>query len=689
MKIESIELENFRGFRGNHKISFSTDEEKSTTLIIAENGVGKSTILNSIYWCFYGSLTENSHKKGVIRHQKPTSKHCSVKIRVTTENPLRNSDKEFLIQRKYKSSTDSDLFVWEVDQHGSNHKKHANPEQVINHFLPQPLSKYFLFYGEGLQKITEEASLLKEAIEDFQGLTAANAAARNIQDKLSEYLKKSTTQTNKSSKLTSLQKKEETHKKAIEKLEKDFKNEQLNHSKIEKDYKKIDEQYNNSSDKEIKRLSALRIKEESNLKTAKNDLKGLQDARIKIVQDSVFKIMHFKYVDKLDDFFSKSKYKGAIPFMYHSKLINHILKEELCICERELSKGGEHYCVVESKLDTAETQDLRDRASKIELSSEGAEKVNLEFDILIDKSDDMIADKVDQIKILISAIAKISKDLESLGKPNSGENLEEKRNKLYKELGESQFESGQLKQKITILKNERKQMLSDITKLVDQSSTSPIIAAHINFLSQAHNEIEALIKDERKKGRDFIFNDMNKSLKDLSAGDHSFIFRKVDGVETYLPEIVKNDGDQLILSDGEQLLKQSLFFASALIKHSRRRKMAQSARFIAGTVAPIVADAPFGFLDPDNNGIAAQLLFDSSDQLIIMLNSKSFSGEVENLFLNQKKSLGKLYVMHKKFTGSQNNKKLKPVKIFGDSFNTASYENEFEESTIEELDIKI
>ena len=51
MSIERIEIQNFRGFYGDHEIDLSVDDKKSVTLIIAENGVGKSTILNSIFWC--------------------------------------------------------------------------------------------------------------------------------------------------------------------------------------------------------------------------------------------------------------------------------------------------------------------------------------------------------------------------------------------------------------------------------------------------------------------------------------------------------------------------------------------------------------------------------------------------------------------------------------------------------------
>jgi len=684
MKIESIEFNNFRAFRGKHKIEFSTDEKKTTTLIIGENGVGKSTILNSIYWCFYGELTVNTHKKGVIRHQKHDSDNCSVKIRIIVTDPISRLEKEYIIQRTLKGS-ESHLLVWEVDQHGANHKKSSNPEQIIDHFLPKALSRYFLFYGEGLKEITEDAALLKEAIESFQGLTAAKAASSNILEKLNEYLRKSDQQSNKSTKRARLEKDEVIHKKALDKVAAELDKNLAKTKKLTQDFKKIDDLYGQSKDKERKSVAALRVKEEANLRKLKIDLTAFQDTRKALVKDSVFQIMNYKYANKLDDFFSESKFKGAIPFIYHEQLIHHLLKEQICICERDLTKGQKHHGIVASKLETAETADLRDRASSIQTASSNAELKNINFNTAIDLSDDRIADKLEQIKLGNQNITKLVDRLGQLGS-GDGDNIEEKRNSIIKARDDSMMEGGILKQKHAQVKKLRLDLIDQIKKLVLVNESNPLILAQINFLSKAHEDIEELIATEREKGRKFIFSDMNKSLQELSAGDHRFQFLQVEGVDTYLPEILKEDGDTLILSDGEQLLKQSLFFASALIKHSRRREKAQSKRFIPGTIAPIVADAPFGFLDAENNGIAAKLLLESTDQLIIMLNSKSFSNEVEELFATKKEALGKIYIMHKKFTGTGN--KRKPVTIFKESFDTASYGNKFEESTIEEFKFK-
>ena len=56
MKLEKIELENFRVFYGAQHLEFSTDPERNITLIRAGNGVGKTTLLNAIFWGLYGEF---------------------------------------------------------------------------------------------------------------------------------------------------------------------------------------------------------------------------------------------------------------------------------------------------------------------------------------------------------------------------------------------------------------------------------------------------------------------------------------------------------------------------------------------------------------------------------------------------------------------------------------------------------
>jgi DNA sulfur modification protein DndD len=56
MKLKSIELYNYRLYKGLNKVDFPNGNNKNLYLISGENGFGKTTFLHSLLWCLYGRL---------------------------------------------------------------------------------------------------------------------------------------------------------------------------------------------------------------------------------------------------------------------------------------------------------------------------------------------------------------------------------------------------------------------------------------------------------------------------------------------------------------------------------------------------------------------------------------------------------------------------------------------------------
>ena len=54
MQLKSIKLENFRQFR-NESMEFAQgDDGRNVTIILGENGTGKTTFAQAFSWCLYG-----------------------------------------------------------------------------------------------------------------------------------------------------------------------------------------------------------------------------------------------------------------------------------------------------------------------------------------------------------------------------------------------------------------------------------------------------------------------------------------------------------------------------------------------------------------------------------------------------------------------------------------------------------
>ena len=57
MLLESIKLQNFRQFR-KESVDFAKGEGgKNVTIIIGENGTGKTTFAQAFFWCMYGETS--------------------------------------------------------------------------------------------------------------------------------------------------------------------------------------------------------------------------------------------------------------------------------------------------------------------------------------------------------------------------------------------------------------------------------------------------------------------------------------------------------------------------------------------------------------------------------------------------------------------------------------------------------
>ena len=72
MKLEKLTLENFRQFYGHQEIIFSGYNDRNVTVIHAENGFGKTTLLNAFLWVLHGSkfLTGDFEQKDRLINEK-------------------------------------------------------------------------------------------------------------------------------------------------------------------------------------------------------------------------------------------------------------------------------------------------------------------------------------------------------------------------------------------------------------------------------------------------------------------------------------------------------------------------------------------------------------------------------------------------------------------------------------------
>lgn len=181
-------LNNFRQFKDKETIEFSLDKNANITLVLGDNTSGKTTILQSFLWCFFGKAKFNSndqlYNEENAREMKPRETR---EIEVSVE--LEHDDMEFILARKQlceKQGTTarltgpSRLRIFRKNKLGEREEvRPVDVSKVMNDILPEDLSEYFFYDTERFGNITEKKDVTA-AVKGLLGLTILENALDHL-----------------------------------------------------------------------------------------------------------------------------------------------------------------------------------------------------------------------------------------------------------------------------------------------------------------------------------------------------------------------------------------------------------------------------------------------------------------------------------------------------------------------------
>ena len=197
MILKKISLKNFRQFR-DVSVNFANDDNKNVTIILGQNGSGKTTFAQAFQWCLYGetSFSEKNVLNKKVADSLPGSNNSQI-AEVKLELEHRGSHYRIIRTQSfsYKSSSQSvagdtpTIRIFEIDSNGVEKqlKENINRQLFINEMLPKRLSKYFFFDGERMQKMSFDIQKGMKSSEFAQAVT--NLLGLNFYKNACEHLK--------------------------------------------------------------------------------------------------------------------------------------------------------------------------------------------------------------------------------------------------------------------------------------------------------------------------------------------------------------------------------------------------------------------------------------------------------------------------------------------------------------------
>lgn len=217
MIIKSIELNNFRIYKGVNQIVLTPDGEKNIIIVSGNNGFGKTTFLMSLVWCLYGKNMEkvdDLYKKEIdekggynkyignsLNTQAAQEGETRFSVSVTfTDVEIPNTTcTEITIIRSYDSATNiNDELKILIDGKDNDLFSDKNEEEMFirDYILPIEIAKFFFFDAEKIVSFAqintpEQRAELSKAYSQVLGIQKYDELKKELEKLQDDYRRES------------------------------------------------------------------------------------------------------------------------------------------------------------------------------------------------------------------------------------------------------------------------------------------------------------------------------------------------------------------------------------------------------------------------------------------------------------------------------------------------------------------
>lgn len=646
MLLESIKLENFRQFR-NEYIEFAQGSDgKNVTIIIGDNGTGKTTFAQAFFWCMYGE-TEFSDKnmlnKLVAAEMKPGQESkVQVTLKLTHGNVSYTLMREQTYRKDYSNRIKGDNTVFDIaikDANGNtSYVKKTLCEGEVKSILPKELSRYFFFDGERIEKMSKDISTGKKATdfaEAVKGLLGLNAMFSAIQH-FNPRIKNSVINSYESSYSAGSNTKIQEYTRTIEHCKEEI-------SRIDVRLEELENQIEQATSRKAEKVEEIKqYAEGEELQRQKEKLlQRIETA--KASRSTVIKEISRSFNANMSSFFSASlilrslnflsgkDFAGKdIPFM-HAKTIEYLLKQKVCICGTHLDEGSVPYNKVKELIDFLPPQSISTTIS--DFKKESKRRANSRQDLFSD-----VRDKLAVISKQDEDLIELNDDLHAIEGQLSGGDVRGKVRAINSEIQlcdqtikKSQTERDQLLIKKGGFEKEAGRADTERRNLTLLDDKNKKIEIYKAYAERIYKELQAVYVSSEAEIRRKLETTINEIFKTIYEGGLSLTIDEKYHISVYADDY---DGD--VETSTAQSISVIFAFITGIIKMARENRNAtdEDAKLLSSEPYPLVMDAPLSAFDKRRIKTVCESLPNTAEQVIIFI--KDTDGELAEEYMGDK-----------------------------------------------------
>ena len=633
MKLNYLQLCNFRQFYGKTpQIKFASGK-RNTTVIYGNNGAGKTSILNAFTWVLYEKFTAAFASPELIVNQRAIAEvNPEQGVECWVELQFEHDRKLYQIKRKCYANKDTasqvqysqtKLFMLVAGDDGRWYPPLETPEDIINRILPASLHQYFFFDGERIDGFFRQNhnSNIAEDTKELLGV--------KILDRAIDHLKKAKrTLQEELQELGDAQTKELLREQINLEQEREAISQRI--AQIIADVAELEQRKANLSRQllaisgaaEIQQHKLKLLKQQKSVKNEiiqrKNQLKKL------LSQDSHLVFLPAITADFLD-LLQTLRDRGQLSSGVKREFIEQLLLQQRCLCGETLTPDTDAYHKVKSWLNQVEIKNVEESAIRLETQVSQIESQSDNFWRKLDQQQAEIKHQYLELNRLEAETEQANRQLKSY--PNRDtqnlqqniEAIEEQIKSLILEQGENQQQQSDRTQQLEQLS--QKIARHQLTENKQQLAQKRIAIAEdaIKRLNEVRNRLEHQFRLalEQKVQSIFSFISFTPYIPKLSRDYKLTLVKHTSGREA---PVAASTGENQILS---------LSFIGGIIDRVRQWSQRNTLMSYDSSTFPIVMDSPFGSLDQIYRRQVAKAIPQLANQLIILVTKTQWLGEVE------------------------------------------------------------
>ncbi len=352
MRFKGIEIKNFRQYR-SLKFGFPKKSDHDMHLIIADNGVGKTNILNAITWCLYNeephlgdeskSLPRlNLNAKNDAKREGKDIELISVRIYAEDDNDLITFERKMHVKVDTDFESQSELLVSINSTGDADFFEGEEAENIVEKYMPKKIRQYFYFDGEQLDSyfISDKSSKIKESIHAISQVDIVTRTKERlekiIQQKQKEAGKRNPDIQSINNELDEINKSIDDINGNINELNKQI---EISENIIQKNSEILSGQENLPElEKKFSELNVQKDQYEKDIEEVKKDL-------FNFIKESKIALSLYQSAKKTLDLIKEKESQNALPPDINKEILQKILEgnNRCFVCDQEISKHSKMY----------------------------------------------------------------------------------------------------------------------------------------------------------------------------------------------------------------------------------------------------------------------------------------------------------------------------------------------------------